>query len=135
MRQTAMITRLAVLVGTALVAVLALSGLAWAATTPLAVTKTVPGSGAMQVARTANIKAYFNHDMKASTVTSSTFKIRKQGSTTWLGATRSVNNSISPTSTNGGSQSVVILNPNADLTSDTTYQVVIIGGSLGVKDV
>ena len=134
MRQTAMITRLAVLVGTALVAVLALSGLAWAATT-LAVTKTVPVSGATQVARTANVQAYFNHDMKASTITSSTFKIRKQGTTTWLGATRSVNNTISPTSTNGSSQSVATLNPNSDLAANTTYQVLIVGGSSGVKDV
>src|SRR5215211_2260763 len=134
MRQTAMMRRLAVLVGTALVAVLALSGLAWAATA-LAVTKTVPVSGATQVARTVNVKAYFNHDMKASTITSSTFKIRKQGTTTWLGATRSVNNTISPTSTNGSSQSVATLNPNSDLAANTTYQVVIVGGSSGVKDV
>ena len=109
MKQTAMMRRLAVLVGTVLVAVIALSGLAWAATTPLAVTKMVPASGATEVARTANIKAYFNHDMEASTFTSSTFKIRKQGTTTWLGAARSVNNTISPTSTNGGSQSVATL--------------------------
>src|SRR5215213_6348567 len=134
MKQTAMMTRLAVLVGAALVAVLALSGLAWAATTPLAVTKTVPGSGAMQVARTANDQAYFNHDMKASTITSSTFKIRKQGTTTWLGATRSVNNTISPTSTNGSSQSVATLNPNSDLAANTIYQGMVVGGSSGVKD-
>ena len=130
-----MMRRLAVLVGTALVAVLALSSLAWAATTPLAVTKTVPGSGATEVARTVNVKAYFNHDIKASTFTSSTFKIRKQGATTWLGATRSVNNTITPTSTNGGSQSVATLNPDANLAANTTYQVMIVGGSTGVKDV
>jgi P pilus assembly chaperone PapD len=135
MRHTAMMSRLAVLVGTALVAVLALSGLAWAATA-LAVTKTVPAvSGATQVARTANVQAYFNHDMRASTFTSSTFKIRKQGTTTWLGATRSVNNTISPTSTNGSSQSVATLNPNSDLAANTTYQVMVVGGSSGVKDV
>ncbi len=136
MKQTAMMRRLAVLVVTALVAVLALSGLAWAATTPLTVTKMVPGSGATEVARTVNIKAYFNHDMKASTVTStsSTFKIRKQGSTTWLGATRSVNNTITPTSTNGFSESVATLNPDANLASNTPYEVMIVGGSSGVKD-
>jgi hypothetical protein len=126
--------RLAVLVGTVLVAVLVLSGLAWAATTALTVTKTVPASGAAEVSRMANVKAYFNHDMKASTITSSTFKIRKQGTTTWLAATRSVNNTISPTSTNGGSQSVVTLNPDANLAADTTYQVLIVGGASGVKD-
>src|SRR5829696_9637191 len=134
MRQTAMMTRLAILVGTALVAVLAVSGLAWAATA-LAVTKTVPVSGATEVARTVNVKAYFNHDMKASTFTSSTFKIRKKGTTTWLGATRSVDNTISPTSTNGGSESVVTLNPDADLAPNTIYQVVIVGGTTGVKGV
>ena len=134
MRQSAMMRRLAILVGTALVAVLAVSGLAWAATA-LAVTKTVPAAGATEVSRTVNVKVYFNHDMKASTITSSTFKIRKQGTTTWLGATRSVNNTISPTSTNGSSQSVVTLNPNADLAANTTYQVMVVGGSSGVKDV
>ena len=133
MRHTAMMRRLAVLVGTALVAVLAASELAWAATA-LAVSKTVPSSGATEVARTVNVKAYFNHDMKASTITSSTFKIRKQGTTTWLGATRSVNNTISPTSTNGSSQSVATLNPNSDLAANTTYQVMAVGGSSGVKD-
>jgi hypothetical protein len=125
--------RLTVLVGAALLAVLAFSGAAWAATT-LAVTKTVPAGGATEVSRTANVKAYFNHDMRASTITSSTFKIRKQGTTNWLGATRSVNNTISPTSTNGSSQSVATLNPDADLAANTTYQVLIVGGSSGVKD-
>ena len=67
-------------------------------------------------------------------MTSSTLKIRKQGTTTWLGATRSVNNTISPTSTNGSSQSVATLNPSSDLAADTTYQVVVVGGSSGVKD-
>jgi Bacterial Ig-like domain len=114
--------------------VLAFSGGARAATSPLAVTKTVPGSGATEIARKANIKAYFNHDMKASTFTSSTFKIRKQGATSWLAATPSVNNTISPTSTNGNSQSMVTLDPDADLAANTIYQVVIVGGSSGVKD-
>jgi hypothetical protein len=133
MKQTA-ISRFATLVGTLLVVMLAISGAALAATTPLAVTKTVPTGGATEVARTVNAKAYFNHDMKASTITSSTFKIRKQGTTTWLSATRSVNNTISPTSTNGSSQSVATLNPNSDLAANTTYQVVVVGGSSGVKD-
>src|SRR5215208_7115948 len=53
---------------------------------------------------------------------------------TWLGATRSINNTISPTSTNGSSQSVATLNPNSDLAANTTYQVVVVGGSSGVKD-
>jgi hypothetical protein len=138
MKQTAMAPRFTVMVGATLaallVALLALSGVTQAATSPLAVTKTVPGSGATEIARKANVKAYFNHDMKASTITSSTFKIRKLGATSWLGATRSVNNTISSTSTNGNSQSVVTLDADADLAANTTYQVVIIGGSSGVKD-
>jgi hypothetical protein len=133
MKQTA-ISRFATLVGMLLVVVLALSEAALAATTPLAVTKTVPAGGVAEVSPTANVKAYFNHDMRASTITSSTFKIRKQGTTSWLGATRLVNNTISPTSTNGSSQSVVTLNPNSDLTSNSTYQVMVVGGSSGVKD-
>jgi Bacterial Ig-like domain len=130
MKQTAMMRRLAVLLGTTLVAVLALSGLAWAATTPLALTKMVPGSGATELARTVNVKAFFNHDMKAST-----FKIRKQGTTTWLAGAHSLNNTITPTSTNGSSQSVATLNPDANLAANTTYEVMIVGGSSGVKDV
>ena len=133
MKQTA-ISRFATLVGMLLVVVLALSEAALAATTPLAVTKTVPAGGVVEVSPTANVKAYFNHDMKASTITSSTFKIRKQGTTTWLSSTRSVNNTISPTSTNGSSQSVVTLNPNSDLAANSTYQVMVVGGSSGVKD-
>jgi hypothetical protein len=132
MKQMA-IRRFATLVGTLLVAVLALSSAALAATTPLAVTKTVPASNATGVSKTADIRAYFNHDMRASTITSSTFKIKKLG-TTWLGAARSVNNTISPTSTNGSSQSVATLNPNSDLAANTTYQVMVVGGSSGVKD-
>jgi large repetitive protein len=134
-KHTAMMRRLPILVATALVAVLALSGLASAATIPLAVTKTVPLGGATEVARTVNVKAYFNHDMNDSTFTSSTFKIRKQGTTSWLGATLSVNNTITPTSTNGSSQSVATLNPDANLAANTSYQMMIVGGSSGVKDV
>ena len=68
-------------------------------------------------------------------MTSSTFKIKKQGATTFLGAARSVNNTISPTSANGGSQGVATLNPKADLAPGTTYQVVVVGARTGVKDV
>jgi hypothetical protein len=134
MKGMAMRTKFAVILGTALVAVLVFSGVALAAT--FAVSKATPKSGATGVAPTANVKAYFNHNLKASTVTSSTstFKIRKQGTTNWLGATRSVNNTITPTSTNGSSESVAMLNPSADLASNTIYQVVVVGGSSGVKD-
>jgi hypothetical protein len=134
MKGMAMRTNFAVILGAALVAVLAFSGVALAAT-PFAVTKKVPTGGAPGVATTANVKAYFNHNIKASTVTSSTFKIKKEGTTTWLGATRSVNNTITPTSTNGSSESVATLNPSADLASNTTYKVVVVSGSSGVKDV
>jgi hypothetical protein len=129
-------TRIAVLAGTVLVvvAVLALSGVALAAD-PLVVTKTVPSGGATGIAPTANIDAYFNHDVAASTVTSRKFKIRKKGTTTWLSATRSVDNTISPTSTNGLSESVITLNPSADLAPNTVYVVVVVGGTSGVKGV
>src|SRR5918997_811110 len=119
MNRIAIEARLALLVGTALVTLLALSGVGWAAVGPLAVTKTAPNAGATGIARAANVQAYFNNDIRASTVTSSTFKIRKQGTTTWLGAIRSVNNTISPTSTNGGSQSVATLNPKSAVASDS----------------
>jgi hypothetical protein len=134
MKGMAMRTKFAVILVAALVAVLAFSGVALAAT--LAVTKTAPNSGATGIAPTANVKAFFNNNIKASTVTSSTstFKIKKDGTTTWLGATRSVNNTITPTSTNGSSESVATLNPSANLASNTTYKVVLVGGSSGVKD-
>lgn len=136
-KEMVMRTRFALVVVTTMVAVamLALSGVAWAAVAPLTVTKTMPSGGAKGVALKANVKAYFNHDMRASTVTSATFKIRKLGASTWLGATRSVNNAVSPTSTNGGSQSVATLNPRADLAPGTTYEVMVVGGSSGVKAV
>jgi Bacterial Ig-like domain len=134
MKGVSMRTRITVLAGTVLVAVLALSGVALAAGS-LVVTKTVPSAGATGVAPTANIDAYFNQDVAASTVKSRKFKIRKKGTTTWLPATRSVDNTISPTSTNGGSESVVTLNPDADLAPNTIYQVVIVGGTSGVKGV
>jgi len=134
MKRVSMRTRVTVLAVTVLVAVLALSGVAWAAD-PLVVTKTAPNGRATGVAPTANIEAYFNRDVAVSTVTSRKFKIRKKGTTTWLGATRSVDNTISPTSTNGGSESVVTLNPDADLAPNTIYQVVIVGGTTGVKGV
>jgi hypothetical protein len=134
MKHTTMMGRLAVLAGTALVTVLAISGVALAAGS-LVVTKTVPSGGATGVAPTANIDAYFNHDVAASTVKSRKFKIRKKGTTTWLSATRSVDNTISPTSTNGLSESMATLNPSADLAPNTIYQVVIVGGTTGVKGV
>ena len=136
MKGVSMWTRITVLAGTVLVvvAVLALSRVAWAAGS-LVVTKTVPSAGATGVAPTANIDAYFNHDVAASTVTSRKFKIRKKGTTTWLSATRSVDNTISPTSTNGLSESMATLNPSADLAPNTIYQVVIVGGTTGVKGV
>jgi len=133
MKGMAMRTKFAVIVGTVLVAVLGFSGVALAAT-PFAVTKTAPNSGATGISPTANVKAFFNHNIKASTVTSSSFKIKKEGTTTWLGATRSVNNTITPTSTNGSSESAATLNPSADLAFSTTYKVVVVGGSSGVKD-
>jgi Bacterial Ig-like domain len=132
MKGMAMRTKFAIILVAALVAVLAFSGVALAAT--FAVTKKVPTGGATGIAPTANVKAYFNHNIKASTVTSSTFKIKKEGTTNWLGATRSVNNTLTPTSTNGSSESVATLNPSSDLASNTTYKVVLVGGPSGVKD-
>jgi hypothetical protein len=135
MKQMAMRTKIMAIVGSTLVAVLALSGVAWAATSSVAVTKTVPTNGAPEIAPSADIMAYFNHDMNASSITPTTFVIREQNTTTGLGATRSVDNTISPTSANGLSESVVTLNPNENLASNKTYEVLIVGGRSGVKDV
>jgi large repetitive protein len=105
-------------------------------TSSLVVTTTVPTNGATEIAPSADIMAYFNHDMNASSITSNTFKIRVQGTTNWLGGTTySVDNTISPPSANGSSESVVTLHPNGNLTYNKTYEVRIVGGRSGVKDV
>ncbi len=90
------------LAGAAMAALmLATAGMAWAANCgfgctggggsdgdgKLEVTKGVPAAGATGVSRTANVKAFFDENVKASTVTATTFKIRRKGTTSWLSAT------------------------------------------------
>jgi hypothetical protein len=113
------------LIGAAMAALfVAMAGMAWAQTDPdcptcpsigLAITKKGPAAGATGVPATANVRAYFNHDLRKATVTSTTFKIRRQGTTTWMGATYAVSNALEPTTANAQSESVATLNPNRAL--------------------
>jgi hypothetical protein len=60
-------------------------------TTPPSVTSTIPKANANEVAPTANVKAIFSEEMKASTINGTTFKLFKKGTTTQIAATVSYN--------------------------------------------
>jgi len=56
-------------------------------TTPPSVLSTSPTANATRVSPTTNVTATFSEDMDASSITTTTFKLSKKGSTTKLGAT------------------------------------------------
>ncbi|WP_294568013.1 Ig-like domain-containing protein [uncultured Arthrobacter sp.] len=91
-------------------------------TTPPTVTATSPTAGATGTAVTANATGTFSEAMTASTITTSTFTLAAQGSTTPVPADVTY------------SGDVATLNPTSDLAADTTYTATIKGGSTGVKD-
>ncbi|WP_083510348.1 Ig-like domain-containing protein [Pseudarthrobacter sulfonivorans] len=93
-------------------------------TTPPTVTGTSPTDLATGVAVTANVTGTFSEAMNASTVTSSTFTLTGPGATPVPAAV-----------TYSSAGNVATLNPNADLTANTTYTATIESGSAGVKDV
>jgi hypothetical protein len=98
----------------------------------LVLTKKVPAPGATGVSATANVKAFFDDDLRKTTVTENTFKMRRQGTTTWIGATRWVSNAPEPTTANSQSESVAILDPDRALREGATYRVVV---TKGVRDI
>ncbi|HYC28412.1 MAG TPA: Ig-like domain-containing protein, partial [Chitinophagaceae bacterium] len=92
-------------------------------TAPL-VTSTTPANGATSVAPTASITAAFNEPMNASTINSSTVELR-DGTNLLLSATISYN----------AANNTVTITPNATLSYESSYVVLINGGAQGVKDV
>lgn len=93
-------------------------------TTPPIVSNVTPADGATGVAPTENAVATFSEDINASTLTTGTFALTKQGATTPVGATVSYD----------AATDKATLNPNADLEASTVYTATIKGGSAGVKD-
>ncbi|WP_165968662.1 Ig-like domain-containing protein [Arthrobacter crusticola] len=91
-------------------------------TTAPTVQTTSPTAGATNVAVSANVTGTFSEAMTASTITSSTFTLTPQGSTTAVPAAVTY------------SGNVATLNPSSDLAAGTTYTATIKGGATGVKD-
>ena len=92
-------------------------------TTAPTVTTTSPAGGAAAVAVTANVTGTLSEAMNASTVSSSTFTLTAQGTTT----------AVPAAVTYAGN--VATLDPSADLAASTLYTATIKGGASGVKDV
>ena len=92
-----------------------------------------PQDEARGVSSTANIKTYFNSDLEKRPVNAKTLKIKELGTTTWLSAQRTVNNSKDLS--NFCCESVATLNPDEPLLSGATYKVVVVGGPRGVRGI
>ena len=93
-------------------------------TTPPTVTSTSPADGATGVAAGVKPTATFSEPMDNTTLTTSTFTLVKQGTSTPIGATVSYD-AASRTAT---------LTPSANLDPNTTYTTAVKGGSGGAKD-
>jgi hypothetical protein len=85
------------------------------------VTSTVPSANATGVAPTANVKATFSEDMLASTINSTTFTLRKQNATGFVGASVSYDPSTD----------TAILDPTNSLRRGATYKASV---NLGAQD-
>ncbi|WP_251041710.1 Ig-like domain-containing protein [Arthrobacter sp. ISL-30] len=91
-------------------------------TTAPTVTGTSPVAGATGVALATNVTGSFSEAMDASTVTSNTFTLTKEGTTTPVTAVVTYDGTVAT------------LNPGTDLAANTKYTATIKGGSSGVKD-
>jgi hypothetical protein len=89
--------------------------------TPPKVISTIPKANATEVATTANVKAIFSEEMKASTINGTTFKLFKKGTTTQIAAQVSYN----------ADAETAKLNPTNNLRRGLTYKAVV---STGAKD-
>jgi hypothetical protein len=89
---------------------------------PPTVTSTNPANNVMGVAAGANVIANFSEAMRASTINTTTFKLRKSGTSTILGATVTYN----------ATTKQATLNPSANLQSGATYVATV---TTGAKDV
>jgi hypothetical protein len=86
------------------------------------VISTIPKANATAVSPTANIKATFSEDMMASSITSKTFKLLENGTTTKIAATVSYQPSTD----------TATLDPTNSLRSGVTYKAIV---TTGAKDV
>jgi hypothetical protein len=93
-------------------------------TTPPTVTSVSPQDGATSVPAGTNVTATFSEAIDPVTLTSSTFKVVKQGTTTTVGASLAYD----------GATRTATLNPAQDLEAGATYIATVVGGSSGVKD-
>jgi Ca2+-binding RTX toxin-like protein len=84
-----------------------------------------PADQMQNVAVSANATATFSEDMDQSTLSSSTFTLTKQGSTSPLAASTVSYDSANKKAT---------LDPASDLEANTSYTATLKGGSTGVKD-
>jgi hypothetical protein len=90
-------------------------------TTPPRVTSTVPSANATGVAPAVNVKATFSEDMMASTINTTTFTLRKQNTTGFVGATV----------TYDPSTDTATLDPTNSLRRGATYKASV---NLGAQD-
>ena len=86
------------------------------------VLSTIPKAGATGVAPTANLKATFSEEMMTSSITSTTFKLLKQGSTTRVAAALRYE----------ASTDTATLDPTNSLQRGATYKCVV---TTGAKDI
>jgi methionine-rich copper-binding protein CopC len=89
--------------------------------TPPKVTSTIPANNATGVAAGANVKATFSEAMQASTINTTTFNLKKSGTSTILSATVTYDSATR----------IATLNPSANLQSGATYVVTV---KTGAKD-
>ena len=94
-------------------------------TTPPTITGTSPAAGATGVATTVNPTATFSEAVDPTTISTSTFSLVKNGTTTALAAT------VAYTS----ASHVATLSPTAALVAGTAYTATVKGSTGGVKDV
>ena len=86
---------------------------------PPKVTSTTPANNAKGIARGANIRATFSEPMQASSVNTTTFKLKKAGTTTFLGATVTYDPATKKAT----------LDPNNNLKSGSTYVATVTTGA------
>ena len=92
-------------------------------TTPPTITGQTPSNGATGIALDVSPTATFSEAMNPTTLTTSTFTLIKQGTSTPLAASVSY------------ASQVATLNPSTDLEAATTYTATVKGGASGAKDV
>jgi methionine-rich copper-binding protein CopC len=89
--------------------------------TPPKVSNTNPANNATGVAAGANVTASFSEAMRASTINTTTFNLKRSGTSTNLSATETYNSTTKQAT----------LNPSANLQSGATYVATV---TTGAKD-